>query len=167
MQGRKTDNSPKLNIGAPSIILLLTVLGLSVFAILSVRAAYNGLKLAEKSQEAVAAYYAADKEAERILFDIMEAVEKNRLRTDESVDFLSEVAAKADNIQIVRSGRDAIVNKIVYRVAVDDESDIRVVLEAQSGNFEYLRVVEHRLVTTAMDGYNASAFDLGESPVFY
>lgn len=57
----------KLNIGGPSVVLLFTVLALSLFAALSVRAAYRELKLSEKTYEAVKAYYVADTKADEEL----------------------------------------------------------------------------------------------------
>ncbi len=55
-----------MNIGGASIILLLVVFALTVFAVLSVRASYHEMKLADKTREYIEAYYSADAKAEEI-----------------------------------------------------------------------------------------------------
>lgn len=55
-----------MNIGGASIILLLIVFALTIFAALSVRASYHELKLAEETRRSVETYYKADAMAEVI-----------------------------------------------------------------------------------------------------
>ncbi|MBQ9120145.1 MAG: hypothetical protein IJY09_08870 [Lachnospiraceae bacterium] len=58
------DSKYHLNIGAASMLLLMLVLAMTVFAVLSVRASYRELEMAKKNTESVEAYYAADTAAE-------------------------------------------------------------------------------------------------------
>lgn len=62
----KHKNEFHMNIGGASIILLLIVFALTIFAALSVRASYHELKLAEETRRSVEAYYKADSMAEEI-----------------------------------------------------------------------------------------------------
>lgn len=62
----KEEKGYRFNIGGASIVLILVVLALSVFALLSVRASFHERRLAQKTAEAAAAYYAADGTAEEI-----------------------------------------------------------------------------------------------------
>lgn len=52
-----------INVGASSIILILLVLSLSVFAVLSIKASNNEYKLAMKTARSVQEYYEADARA--------------------------------------------------------------------------------------------------------
>lgn len=60
----KKTNEYHMNIGGASIILLIIVFALTIFAILSVRASYHEMKLATKTRESVENYYELDSEAE-------------------------------------------------------------------------------------------------------
>ncbi len=59
-----------MNIGGASIILLIAVFGLTVFAVLSIRASYKERQMAQKNREAVEAYYEADARAEEIFAQV-------------------------------------------------------------------------------------------------
>lgn len=52
-----------INVGASSIILILLVLSLSIFAALSIKASNNEYKLALKTAQSVQEYYEADAKA--------------------------------------------------------------------------------------------------------
>lgn len=54
----------RMNIGGASILLLIAVFAMTVFAVLSIRASYNELRIAEKNRDSVEAYYEADAIAE-------------------------------------------------------------------------------------------------------
>lgn len=62
----------KINIGGASVILILLVLALSIFAVLSIRASNNEWRLAKKTAEAVKKYYDADREAVEVIKQINE-----------------------------------------------------------------------------------------------
>lgn len=59
-----------LNVGSASVLLLVVVFALTVFAVLSIRASYNELQMAEKNRDAVQIYYEADAKAEAIFGQI-------------------------------------------------------------------------------------------------
>jgi len=67
------DHNNKTNIsafsfpGGSSLTVIFAVLCLTVFALLSLNTAQAGTRLSERSAEAVAAYYRADRQAEEIL----------------------------------------------------------------------------------------------------
>lgn len=56
-----------INVGASSIILILLVLSLSIFAALSIKASNNEYKLAGKTAQSVQEYYEADARALELL----------------------------------------------------------------------------------------------------
>lgn len=73
----KHKNEFHMNIGGASIILLLIVFALTIFAALSVRASYHELKLAEETRRSVETYYKADATAESVKNAICRAFEEH------------------------------------------------------------------------------------------
>jgi len=61
-------------VGVPSILLIVVVLCMTVFASLSLLTAKNDARLTEKTIAATAAYYEADALAQQRLADISEAI---------------------------------------------------------------------------------------------
>ena len=139
---QEKDSTFKLNIGGPSIILLLTVLGLSLFAVLSVRAAYNGLKLAETSKQALEAYYKAEGEAQRAEFEIREALERG---------------ASPEEIAAFDGVTEADEEVISCEIYVSDISFISLKI-AGAGAEAPASVLEHRLTVEQQSGYDGSGF---------
>lgn len=66
-----------VGLGTPSIILIVLVVSMVVFALLALRSAQNEKKLAEKTAEAVRDYYALETLAETTLAAVNEAVCKD------------------------------------------------------------------------------------------
>ncbi len=137
----------KINIGAPSIILLLVVFALTVFALLSIRASYNELKLARTSRESVDKYYKALGESEKLRAQI----DQIRERTG------SDSAAFANELSALASVTATEGDTVTYRSYIDDDSWIAVKLDYSAGEG---RVVSHLLEGKPLEGYNASPFDI-------
>lgn len=155
MEKQDNDNSFKLNIGGPSIILLLTVLGLSVFAILAIRASYNGLKLARTSAASAATYYAADSEADRVLFAIRKAAREHQ----------GDAEAAEAAIRAVPEVVDADMGCVSYEIPVGDGTRIYVELEGED-DYSHLEVTTHRFEVTDSDEYSGGGFDIEEIILF-
>lgn len=145
MSDQENTNSFKLNIGGPSIILLLTVLGLAVFSILAVRAAYSGLQMARTSTGAVTAYYEAEGKAQAAEYEIRERLASGTMFLDSIAppDYL----VSADN------------GVIIYEIPVNDRSVIHVELRGNE-DFSNMKVTDHRLVVESGGEYSGSAFEI-------
>ena len=76
----KQNNDYHMNVGGASMILLLVVFALTIFAALSVRASFHEMKLSEKTKNAVSEYYLMDKKATEKLADIRAALDAYALR---------------------------------------------------------------------------------------
>lgn len=152
MTRQNNDSSFKLNIGGPSIILLLTVLGLSVFAILSIRAAYSGLKSARTSAAAAERYYAAESKVSPLIFEINEtAASADTLTIPE----LETRIAAIDGVESIGDGC------IECRIAIDVHSYLCVELQGES-DYSGLEIAGHRMIVDSMDGYSGSGFELSD-----
>ena len=150
MSNQANNNSFKMNIGGPSIILLLTVLGLAVFSILAVRAAYSGLKMARTSATAVEGYYEAEGKAQEIEYRIREAI-------------VGAPVTSAEDAKLALAGIGQVVSVdadcIVYEVPVNDNSLIHVEMTSDPG-YSDLKVTDHRLIVDSQGGYSGSAFEI-------
>lgn len=150
----KREGSFRINIGAPSIILVLTVLGLSIFAILSVRAAYTGLKLAKNSELAALRYYEADAKAQRFLFDYGEILAEAE-ETGADSEFIRSRLEELDGVRSVEA------DSIVFEAYLNENSVLRLEL-AGDGTVPYrsMTVRSYRTVTDNTDEYNGSGLDI-------
>lgn len=68
-----------INIGTPSVVLILLVFALSIFALLSIRASNSELQLAHKTGESIQEYYTADSAAEYAVCYIQQIVENSKI----------------------------------------------------------------------------------------
>jgi len=161
---KENNSSFKLNVGGPSIILLLCALGLSMFAILTIRAAYSGLKLARTSRDAVTEYYDADLAMDEAVFEINSAVMKE---FGEGGAELSDAVlrSKIGSMPGVESIED---NIVTVSVRAGNSSSIKTRIRYfSSGNFELrMTVLSRRLVVDDMEGYSGTGFEIEEIELF-
>lgn len=68
-----------INVGTSSVVLILLVFALSVFALLSIRASNSELQLAKRTGESVQEYYTADGVAEYALCYIQQVIENSKV----------------------------------------------------------------------------------------
>lgn len=138
----------KVNIGAPSIILLLVVFALTIFALLSIRASYNELGLAKTSLEAAQRYYEAEGRAETV-----------RARLDEA--YLTAKAEKKDLSETALSIPEVVGvcedGTVIASVDITDSSRIDMELVIKDGS---AKVQKHQYVTDRLEGYDASGFEI-------
>ncbi|MBO4414907.1 MAG: hypothetical protein J5824_02865 [Lachnospiraceae bacterium] len=153
----------KLNVGLPSIILLLCVLGLSMFAVLTVRAGYNGLKNARTSKAAAEEYYRAEVEVDRTRFKMMSALENGPSGgVDDSN--ITSLLTQIDGVSLTDN------DLLAYDTRVNDYSSIHVEMALKSTGSSYrpyeLEVVSHTLVVDDMEGYTGTGFEIEEIELF-
>ncbi|MCR5325029.1 MAG: hypothetical protein K6E85_17365 [Lachnospiraceae bacterium] len=162
--GEQKGGSFKLNVGLPSIILLLCVLGLSMFAVLTVRAGYNGLKNARTSKTAIQEYYKAEVEADKTRLKIAsvydECILKKGLGSDEFINSVSDI----DGVECEDEGNLII---LTYNTRVNDYSSICTQIDIiQNGTAYSFNTVSHKLVVEDMDGYSGTGFEIEEIELF-
>lgn len=151
MKKTRDIGSFRINIGAPSIILILVVSALTVFALLSIRASYNELTLAEASRDSAVNYYRSDSYGVEMRAEIE--------------DIVSELASQPEKLMQALADKDGVTSVdmeqgyVEYEVRVNDNSRLRIGLafdEPQKG----CRVVLHKIVVDPMEGYSGSAFEI-------
>lgn len=133
-----------MNIGGASVILLIAVFALTVFAVLSIRASYNEKRMAERNRDAVESYYAADRKAEEAYAGVVNAwrAAEGEKRTAAAVldaaGIPEDVTAQAQE------------DCIICYVGVDYNRTLRLVL--QLGETE-CNIKEWRLVSDSYGSY--------------
>lgn len=137
----KEKNGLVINVGTSSVVLILMVISLSVFALLSIRASNSELKLAIKTGESVQEYYDADKAAEYGLSYIkaalesskIEDLEKNLLGMDTSKQKeLSNFGGLTLNLKknvIFTGKKDEILGNISYAIKITEKKRLEVKLD--------------------------------------
>lgn len=75
-----------MNTGGISLVMLLIVFALTVFAVLSMRASYQELQMAEKNKNFVEGYYEADTRMEELYQFISEGLQEAALQSDVSTE---------------------------------------------------------------------------------
>lgn len=151
MSKKKTGN---INVGGASVILILLVLALSVFALLALRSSYNERKLARKAADSVRDYYEMDGRAEDLYARIDGLLTDAYLIPDEPVEVevvldalyeypeVTEVATELD-------GEQEYVTAVTYEVPHKTKENMRLHVELEvaagagksgdSGNFTTIR----------------------------
>lgn len=142
----RRNNSYHMNIGGASILLVLAIFALTVFAILSLRASYHEMKMAEKNRDAVQAYYEADSIAEEYYMEITQT-----LAMEESLENqqLLEKLRCIDNIYI-----DDNTQILTYSVGVNDHMDLQVQLKLPDSNKGLVKIHSWKMITSLQDDYS-------------
>lgn len=153
MEKNNSQFSVKMNIGAPSVVLLLTVLGLSIFAILSVRAAYSEALLSSNSAKATADYYAAEGKAQETLWNIKDCCA--RALNDGGTAQAETALLQLEGVEYAKDG------VIRYSVPINDISRICVELNSPDG-YKTFETISQLMKVDAMEGYSDGGFETGE-----
>lgn len=133
-----------MNIGGASVILLITVFALTVFAVLSIRASYSEKQMAKRGRDAVERYYEADAKAEEVYAKIRDAFRAlgaggTAKSVLEAAKLPPEIAAQAKE------------NLIFYEIGVDYNRKFEIVLTLREGE---CAVTQWRLVSNAYGSYD-------------
>lgn len=142
----------RMNVGGASIILILVVIAMCIFAILSVRASYNELKLARNSKEYITDYYAADTASEKAYGLAAEKYAETGSLEAAAAELTSDPEGSVSDYTV----EDGCIK---YLVSVDDGRSIETVLEDIEG---VLRRTSQKLTTETLEGYGTELFDQWE-----
>lgn len=102
MAGEASRN--KISLGAPSLILIFIVLCLAVFGLLSLSSAQGDKKLAERSAEAVRAYYEADSKGQRWLKEVDQILTEEMGKGEDSYECSLAIKERLGEIYDPESG---------------------------------------------------------------
>lgn len=148
----KQKNRYHMNIGGASILLILVIFSLTIFAILSLRASYHEVKMSEKTKTSVEAYYEADAKAEEILMQVSEAVisQENTLDLVQLVNDLSTV----ENLEIDES-----THILTYIVSMDYNRTLEVKLQLPKKSKDKITIYSWKMISTEQGDYVDSGME--------
>ncbi len=160
----KKNKEYHMNIGGASIILLLVVFSLSIFAVLSIRSSYHELKLAQKTQEAVEAYYNADTRAEVIYNNIQNVISDLQAQGVQkpAMDVIASQPEISDDVYY-----DVFSDYLTYSVSLDYNKDINVCLSVDysQNDVSNLKIISWRVINLSDDVFDSNEVDLWDGIV--
>ncbi len=150
--------SIRLNIGGASILVILLVLSLTIFALLSIRTSYHELKLSEKTVGNVEEYYLADSKAEEILMQLGELLyQLNWEDTPEQWESLLSGAAKLEGV----TGLSRKEGLITYEVIMNGTSVLRIEAAPEiKDSVPRLSVISWKMVTEEQGDYDLDSLEI-------
>ncbi|MCI8409319.1 MAG: hypothetical protein HFJ09_08640 [Lachnospiraceae bacterium] len=129
-----------INVGTSSVVLILLVFALSVFALLSIRASNSELQLAKRTGESVQEYYEADKTAEYVLCYIQQIVENSKIEDLEKnlqningsgqkeLDNLQNIELVLNDNVIFTGNKNDKLGTIEYSIFIEEKKHLKVSL---------------------------------------
>lgn len=146
----------QMNIGGASILLLLLVFALTVFAILSMRASYQELKMSEKTRDAVERYYQADVKSEETLMsvrEIMRSAMEQSLMSE--IEYLKEEIAKDKNLKFDENS-----HVLTCLVSVDYNKSIETRLKIPKEFSKDYEILSHKMIVDEQEDYENEGIDI-------
>lgn len=97
----KDHNMPFLGIGAASIVLVLTIVCLSVFATLTLTSAQGDHTLSKKNLERTTDYYEASNQANKILEQVDQRLWSSYHRSKNKKDYMKKVPEALSDVKMI------------------------------------------------------------------
>ncbi len=144
----KQKNSYHMNIGGASILLVLAIFALTVFAVLSLRASYHELMMSAKTRDSVQAYYEADAKAEEYYMLINQTLMSGEIL---NLDRLSEKLSEINDLQIDDSS-----NIMTYVVPTDYNMALQVELKFPENLYGLAKIQSWRMINSEQGDYDSS-----------
>ena len=153
----KQSKKYNVNIGGATVLLVLVVFALTVFAVLSLRASYQELSMARLSNQSIQRFYKVDSIAEEIYAKVCEII--NKIGTEEGTgDALLDQLSKEDNIGGVRLDKNS--QLLTYEVQADYNEILEVKLQLPKENQSKVSVYSWKLIWTGNDEYESETADI-------
>lgn len=147
-----------LNIGGASLLLLIVVFAMSIFAVLSIRASFHELQMAEKNRDAAEAYYLADAAAEEIYARLaLTWQELNRAQRSDGAAVLEQAGDFSQELFFEAAG-----DCLTYFVEVDYNKSIQVTIQFSE---DTCQVLNWRLVNEENGSYDGEEIEIWDGIV--
>lgn len=157
----KENNGLVINVGTSSVVLILLVFALSVFALLSIRASSGEEQLTERTGESVQEYYTADAAAEYALCYIEQIVENSKVEElqanlkkmnvtkQKELDNLQDVKLQLEENVIFTGKKEDKLGIIEYAILIEEGKRLKVSLSLHGDRS--VAVEEWRMVKDTWD----------------
>lgn len=136
-----------MNIGTASIILVLLIFVLAAFSVRSIKAANGELRLANKTVLSVQEYYAADAEAENIIY----ALDNMMLSGDEKqwkskIEEINKQFEDMHGIETIVMDKNE-EGKLIYSFAVKMREHAKLQVKAEVSEEKLCQIIEWRIIS--------------------
>ncbi len=149
---RIAEKDTNVGIGLPSVILIAVVLAVTVLALLGLRSAQAEKKLADKTAEAVAKYYALEGLAEERIAEI-DAIVSGEGKRDEKLSAIEKTEGVTETA-IVKDAKDKTVYAVTMYVEANAEDGMGILVRADfREDGSGLDIKEWKYVKEEPDGY--------------
>ncbi len=147
-----TEKDTNVGLGIPSLILIVLVVAMSVFALLALRSAQGEKKLASKTAESVKKFYLLDAETEETIAAIDGIVRQDGEEKDKKINAVKHVT----NVETVKTNTGNKAYKVTMYVKISEDDSMGIAAEVEfPEKDEDLNILERRLVKEeAEDGYS-------------
>ena len=151
----------QMNIGGASILLVLLVFAVTVFAILSMRASYHELKMSEKTRDSVEQYYEVDAKSEEALLSIQEVMYDAMKQTEmEEIEYFKKEIAKDECFTF-----DEISHVLTCLIAVDYNKNVETKLKIADNFEDGYEILSHKLLVNESDNYENDGIDIWDGVI--
>lgn len=146
----------KTNVGGVSVLIILTVLSLTVFATLSASSANYEMKMTDKTKISVESYYKADKEAQYRLQEIdtilVDSKDKSTKELEKNLESLEGVLTDIDNNLITTE----------YEIPINQKQNlyVRLKIKPQEVSKERYTIADWKVIRTEEIVYEEEELDV-------
>lgn len=148
-------HSYHLNIGGASILLLLVVFAMTIFAVLSMRASYYELKMSEKTRDSVENYYSADAKTEEALMYVSKVMSEAN-KQSEALPFEYFISEIKDNTALQF---DELAGVLTCIVPVDYNKSIETKLNIPNDFSKNYDILSYKLIVSPQE-YESGADEI-------
>lgn len=151
----------QMNIGGASILLVLLVFALTVFAILSMKASYHELKMSEKTRDSVEQYYEVDAKSEEALLSIQEVMYDAMKQTKVTeIEYLKNEIAKDEYFTFDENS-----HVLTCLIAVDYNKTVETKLKIADNFKDGYEILSHKLLVNESDNYDNDEIDIWDGVI--
>lgn len=151
----------QMNIGGASILLVLLVFALTVFAILSMKASYQELMRSENTRDSVERYYEADVKSEEALLSVGKIMSEAMKQTDMAeIDYLKEYIKNDKTLEFDENSR--VLTCLVF---VDYNKKIEMKLKIADNFSDGYEILSHKLLVTDQGTYEDEEIEIWDGVI--
>lgn len=142
-----------MNIGSASIVLLLMIFALTIFALLSMKASYQELKRSEKVRDSIEEYYAADGQSEEMLLLI---IEKMNEAAKEGL-HVANFDEKINQLEGISFDKNSQILTFITPFDYNKHIETKIFIEESLAGYH---IISHKILVLGQEDYNQDELDL-------
>lgn len=151
----------QMNIGGASILLLLVVFAMTVFAVLSMRASYHEVKMAEKTRDSIQSYYNADAKVEDTKMLVAKIMGAAMKQTETSpIDYLKRNISEVENLEF-----DEASDILTCVIPMDYNKNIVTKLQIPNDFVDGYEVISQKMIVLEQEDYDFGDMEIWDGVI--